>query len=145
MAQMFATVSPAMHKEFELALPDAAGSSGSAWSTTAAASRWTGRWTDHPQTAARAQDLHEPVGERGARRAEDRARTSSSRASRARPCWPGTRGTRRQSRPDLRATLDACAKNGCPLEFILKDISTVRYQPQRLWEWERIARRVVEE
>jgi hypothetical protein len=43
---------------------------------------------------------------------------------------------------DLRATRDACARHGCPLEFILKDISTVRYQPQRLWEWEKIAMRV---
>ena len=46
---------------------------------------------------------------------------------------------------DLRATRDACARHGCPLEFILKDLSTVRYQPQRLWEWARIARQVAEE
>ncbi len=44
---------------------------------------------------------------------------------------------------DLRRVLDACARHGCPLEFILKDISTVRYQPQRLWEWADIATRVV--
>ena len=31
------------------------------------------------------------------------------------------------------------------MEVILKDISTVRYQPQRLWEWEGMAMRVVEE
>lgn len=43
---------------------------------------------------------------------------------------------------DLRATRDACARHGCPLEFILKDISTVAYQPQNLWEWEKIAMRV---
>ncbi|MCE5258622.1 MAG: hypothetical protein LLG44_06100 [Chloroflexi bacterium] len=34
---------------------------------------------------------------------------------------------------------------GCRVELILKDISTMRYQPQRLWEWARIAREVVEE
>jgi hypothetical protein len=28
---------------------------------------------------------------------------------------------------------------GCAIEIILKDISTVRYEPQRLWEWEKIA------
>jgi hypothetical protein len=44
---------------------------------------------------------------------------------------------------DLRHTLECCARHGCPAELILKDISTVAYQPQRLWEWERIARRVV--
>ncbi|HOQ29735.1 MAG TPA: hypothetical protein PLH36_13435, partial [Armatimonadota bacterium] len=43
---------------------------------------------------------------------------------------------------DLRETRDACARHNCPLEFILKDISTVRYQPQRLWEWSEIAMRV---
>lgn len=44
---------------------------------------------------------------------------------------------------DLRATVRICAQHGCPLELILKDISTVRYQPQRLWQWAEIARRVV--
>ncbi|MBT5876759.1 MAG: hypothetical protein HOH43_25260 [Candidatus Latescibacteria bacterium] len=38
-------------------------------------------------------------------------------------------------RRDLSDTADHCERNGCPLEFILKDISTVEYQPQRLWEW----------
>ena len=44
---------------------------------------------------------------------------------------------------DLQETLDACARHGCPCELILKDISTVRYEPQRLWEWSDIARRLV--
>ena len=44
---------------------------------------------------------------------------------------------------DLRETLEACTRHGCPLEFILKDISTVGYQPQRLWEWVEVAMRVV--
>ncbi len=46
---------------------------------------------------------------------------------------------------DLRATLEACKRNGCPVELILKDISTVRYEPQRLWEWAAIAQRLVSE
>ena len=33
----------------------------------------------------------------------------------------------------------------CHVELIMKDISTVRYQPQRLWEWARIAMEVAEE
>jgi hypothetical protein len=33
--------------------------------------------------------------------------------------------------------------NGCRVEVIMKDISTVRYQPQRLWEWEKMAMEVV--
>jgi len=28
---------------------------------------------------------------------------------------------------------------GCPVEIIMKDISTVRYEPQRLWDWAEIA------
>jgi hypothetical protein len=31
------------------------------------------------------------------------------------------------------------------VELIMKDISTVRYQPQHLWEWARIAVEVAEE
>ncbi len=46
-------------------------------------------------------------------------------------------------RADLEATREACARYGAPLEFILKDISTVRYDPRRLWEWADIAMQVV--
>jgi hypothetical protein len=45
-------------------------------------------------------------------------------------------------RVDLQDTLDACNRYGTPVEFILKDISTVAYQPQRLWEWAEVAMRV---
>lgn len=37
------------------------------------------------------------------------------------------------------------AAKGCNMEFIMKDISTVKYQPQRLWEWAEIAMRLVNE
>lgn len=47
-------------------------------------------------------------------------------------------------RKDLTYTRDICKKNGNPLELIQKDISTVKYQPKRLWDWVRIAREVVE-
>lgn len=46
---------------------------------------------------------------------------------------------------NLRKTLDTCYKHGCPVELILKDISTVDYEPQRLWEWEDIALKLVNE
>lgn len=42
-------------------------------------------------------------------------------------------------RQDLTNTKNVCRRNGCPLEYILKDISTVCYQPQRLFDWARIA------
>jgi hypothetical protein len=44
---------------------------------------------------------------------------------------------------DLKDTIDVCARHGCPLELTLKDISTVRDHPQRLWEWADIAMRLV--
>ena len=46
-------------------------------------------------------------------------------------------------RDDLQETVDTCAPHGCPLELILKDISTVRYEPQRLWKWGDIAMKLV--
>jgi hypothetical protein len=48
-----------------------------------------------------------------------------------------------QIREDLGETRDVCEEHGCPLEIILKDISTVGYQPERLDEWARIAMQVV--
>jgi len=47
-------------------------------------------------------------------------------------------------RKDLARTKEICARYGCSLEFILKDISTVRYQPQRLFQWARIAMEVAQ-
>jgi len=47
-------------------------------------------------------------------------------------------------RDDLMETVVICKEYGCPLEMILKDISTVKYEPQRLWKWAEIAMEVVE-
>ena len=33
----------------------------------------------------------------------------------------------------------------CHVELIMKDISTVNFKPQRLWEWEKIAMKIAEE
>jgi len=44
---------------------------------------------------------------------------------------------------DLRATKEICRRYGCPLEFILKDISTVYNKPERLKKWADIAMAVV--
>jgi len=40
-------------------------------------------------------------------------------------------------------TLEACKKNSCPVEFILKDISTIYHQPDRLKKWADIAMKAV--
>ena len=49
-----------------------------------------------------------------------------------------------RARSDLVEFVEAAAGR-CHIEFIMKDISTVRYEPQRLWEWARIAMEVAEE
>ena len=43
-----------------------------------------------------------------------------------------------QARKNIRAFLDA-AGGQCHVELIMKDVSTVRYHPQRLWEWTALA------
>lgn len=48
-----------------------------------------------------------------------------------------------RARGELRDFLEQT--RGCHVELIMKDISTVRYQPRRLWEWASIAMEVVEE
>lgn len=42
-------------------------------------------------------------------------------------------------RRDLRETIGAANRHGRNLEFILKDISTIRYDQRRLWRWAEIA------
>lgn len=45
---------------------------------------------------------------------------------------------------DLRATKDICGRHGCPVEFILKDISTIRNAPARLDRWAALAMAVAQ-
>ena len=46
-------------------------------------------------------------------------------------------------RNEFAATLKVCGEQGCPVEFILKDLSTVSYEPQRLFDWAQIAMEMV--
>lgn len=43
-------------------------------------------------------------------------------------------------RKHLKETLEICKQYGAMPEFILKDISTVEYKPKNLWRWAEIAR-----
>lgn len=47
-------------------------------------------------------------------------------------------------REDLQTTREICERHDCPLEFILKDISTIRYDPDRLSRWAEVAMEVAE-
>ncbi|MCP4453824.1 MAG: hypothetical protein GY809_20375, partial [Planctomycetes bacterium] len=42
-----------------------------------------------------------------------------------------------RARQAIRHILDL-AQGRAPIEFIMKDISTVRYQPKRLWDWSKV-------
>lgn len=44
---------------------------------------------------------------------------------------------------DLRKTIKACRDNNTPVEFILKDLSTVKYHPEHLWNWIERAEHIV--
>ena len=44
----------------------------------------------------------------------------------------------KKAREAIRDVIDK-AKGSCHIEFIMKDISTVRHDPRRLWEWSQIA------
>ena len=50
---------------------------------------------------------------------------------------------RGQARKEIREFLDLTGGR-CHVEMIMKDISTVKYEPQRLWEWETICMEEVE-
>jgi len=47
-------------------------------------------------------------------------------------------------RKDISRTIEACIKNGCPYEFVLKDISTVSYRPENLIIWEQTVRETID-
>jgi hypothetical protein len=47
-------------------------------------------------------------------------------------------------RRELAEAREICRREGCPLEFVLKDISTVGHEPQRLWKWAEIAMEIAQ-
>ena len=53
-------------------------------------------------------------------------------------CWE-------ESERELLAALRAARQNHCAIEFVLKDISSVGYQPQRLFEWEKRAMALIQD
>ena len=49
-----------------------------------------------------------------------------------------------KARHELETVLDKAKAHGCVVEVIMKDISTLRYEPQRLWEWAQMASELAE-
>ena len=50
-----------------------------------------------------------------------------------------------QIRKEITDTVKACQKYGCPVDFTLKDISTVGYKPQNLMIWAQTVSDVLDE
>ena len=50
-----------------------------------------------------------------------------------------------KARHDLKTVLDKAKAHGCVVEVIMKDVSTVRYEPQRLWQWAQMASELTEQ
>jgi hypothetical protein len=48
-------------------------------------------------------------------------------------------------RRETAQTAEACIKNGCPCEFVLKDISTVSYNPENLIVWAKTVSNTLDE
>ena len=48
-------------------------------------------------------------------------------------------------RAEIEETVKACRKYGCPCDITLKDISTVGYRPENLFEWAQAASEVLDE
>jgi hypothetical protein len=45
---------------------------------------------------------------------------------------------------EIRETVEACIKNKCPYEFVLKDISTIGRKPANLFDWAKTVNRVLD-
>ena len=50
-----------------------------------------------------------------------------------------------KARHDLKTVLDKAKAHACVVEVIMKDVSTVRYEPQRLWQWAQMASELTEQ
>jgi len=46
-------------------------------------------------------------------------------------------------RKEIGAILDACRRNNCSCDIVLKDISTCGKRPENLFEWERVVMEMV--
>lgn len=46
---------------------------------------------------------------------------------------------------EIRETIEICLEHGCAYEFVLKDISTVSYRPQNLIDWVRYVNETIDE
>lgn len=60
------------------------------------------------------------------------------------PAMVAVKANPEEIRKDIKETIEACLKHGCPYEFVLKDISTVSYRPENLIVWEQTVRETID-
>ena len=137
MAQMFSTVSPAMHEEFEIepCMPVYERFGLVYYGCCEPLDRKMKEVRRIPNL--RKVSMSPWVDEDAGAAAIGRDFVYSRKPNPALLAWPSFDET--AVREHLRATISTCARHGCPLELILKDISTVKYEPKRLFDWARIA------
>ncbi|MFZ4396531.1 MAG: hypothetical protein ACOYOU_12990 [Kiritimatiellia bacterium] len=141
MAQMFSTVSPAMFEEFEidLCMPLFQRFSNVYYGCCEPLDRKMAQVRKIPNLRKISMSpwVDEEIGA-----AEIKGDYVYSRKPNpALLAWPEF--SEKAAREHLQASVDVCARHGCPLELILKDISTVKYEPQRLWRWAEMTMEIV--
>lgn len=142
MAQILYTVSPKMHDEFEF--------------------QYAGEWydkfgmgyygcceplDDRMEYVKKIKGIHKISVSAWVKDFERMAEAMEGRyvfSNKPAPAFVGAPGWNPETvEADLRIRLKAAEKYHCPVEFTLKDISTVCYHPERLTEWSAIMRKVI--
>ena len=141
MAQMFSTVSPAMHEEFEInpcmPLFERFGLVYYGCCEPLDRRLTEVRKIPNLKKISMSPWVDEELGASGIKGDY----VYSRKPNPALLAWPNF--NEQAVREHLQASVNVCARHGCPLELILKDISTVSYEPQRLWKWAEIAMETV--
>jgi hypothetical protein len=60
------------------------------------------------------------------------------------PAAPAVDLSEEALRAEISETVEACIKNKCPYEFVLKDLSTIGRKPENLFDWVKITNQVLD-
>ncbi|MBO7404896.1 MAG: hypothetical protein J6V24_08025 [Clostridia bacterium] len=142
MAQMFSTVSPDAHDEFDLqySIPLAARCAYTYYGCCEPLSDRIDKLKQYPN-----------LRKVGCSPWADVERTAEALGGayvlsrKPNPAHVARRTDRDQIRAEIEETVRACRKYGCPCDITLKDISTVGYRPENLFEWAEAASEVLDE
>jgi hypothetical protein len=142
MAQMFSTVSPAAHDEFDLqySIPLAARCAYTYYGCCEPLSDRIDKLKQYPNLrkvgCSPWSDVERTAEALGGKYVLSRKPNPAHVARRTDP---------EQVRADIADTVTKCLKYGCPCDITLKDISTVGYRPENLIEWAAAASSVLDE